>query len=461
VGILVRPLNERAECPFHNKIRRFFFWKSLKVSFNKFLVYNGSKGKKVSKVNMPNKGEINKQRAQCLVEALLRLVDTNLKAVQVTWNFPDTLRVSGANDERGTTSKDLLELVQQLDSNLFSQVEHVRDAIHVLKGFGLLEDLRSANNSPYWKFNLKFNNGSGQNKTLEENLEDLENQLNESTKSDNQVNIKRYRQTGIHFIENLGNGVELEMVLIKGGIFTMGAPETEEGSRDEERPQHEVTLETFFMGKYPITQAQWKAVAALPKVNRNLAENPFPFKDDDQPIENVSWYDAVEFCDRLTKHTTRKYSLPSEAQWEYACRAGTTTPFHFGETITSELANYAEGTYGNAPKGKYRRQMLLGSFDAANDFGLYDMHGNVWEMCLDDWHDNYKEAPTDGSAWLDDIDNDTVSLVGKCSVVRGGSWNENPASCRSACRINNEAVRVYFYKTIGFRVVCGVGRVLQ
>jgi formylglycine-generating enzyme required for sulfatase activity len=442
-------------------MKRGFYIRRTHVKFNSCITVV-----KVLGVNMPNKGEINKQRAQCLVEALLRLVGTNQKAVQVTWNSPDTLRVTGANDGGGTTSKDLLELVQEIDSGLFYQTEHVRGAIHLLKDFGLLEDLRSANNSPYWKFNLKFNNGSGQNKTLEDNLQDLENylnenQLNKTTKPDNQINIERYRQTGIHFIENLGNGVELEMVLIKGGTFTMGAPETEEGSRDEERPQHEVTLETFFMGKYPIKQAQWKAVAALPKVNRNLAENPFPFKDDDQPIENVSWYDAVEFCDRLTKHTTRKYSLPSEAQWEYACRAGTTTPFHFGETITSELANYAEGTYGNAPKGKYRRQMLLGSFDAANDFGLYDMHGNVWEMCLDDWHDNYKEAPTDGSAWLDDIDNDTVSLVGKCSVVRGGSWNENPASCRSACRINNEAVRVYFYKTIGFRVVCGVGRVLQ
>lgn len=415
---------------------------------------------------MPNKGDTNKQRAQCLVEALLRLVDTDQKAIQVTWNSPDTLKVTSTINERGTTSKDLFELVQRINPNLFSQVEHVRGAIHLLKDFGLLEDLRSANNSPYWKFNIKFNNGSGQDKTLEENLQDLENhlnknQLNESTKSDNQVNIKRYRQTGIHFIENLGNGVELEMVLIKGGTFTMGAPETEEGGCDiRERPQHEVTLETFFMGKYPITQAQWKAVAALPKVNQDLKEYS-RLKGDDLPVESVTWYNAVEFCDRLTKHTTRKYSLPSEAQWEYACRAGTTTPFHFGETITSELANYDTRA---TPYDPSERQLIkitpVGSFDAANEFGLYDMHGNVWEWCLDDWHDNYEGAPTDGSAWLDN--NNNTSQEQKNTVLRGGVWFLKDFNCRSTFRMNHvPMMNLYGYANMGFRVVCGVGRVFQ
>ena len=155
-----------------------------------------------------------------------------------------------------------------------------------------------------------------------------------------QTIIQKSRKTGLYFVEDLCNGVEFEMVLIKGGTFTMGAPEDEEDSINDERPQHEVTVPTFFMGKYPITQAQWKAVAKLPQVEKELEENPSDFKGDNRPVEQVSWYDAVEFCARLSNYTGRKYSLPSEAEWEYACRAGTTTPFHFGETITSELANY-------------------------------------------------------------------------------------------------------------------------
>lgn len=146
-------------------------------------------------------------------------------------------------------------------------------------------------------------------------------------------------------------------------------------------------------------------------MNKELDADPSNFKGDKRPVEQVSWYDAVEFCDRLTAHTKRAYSLPSEAEWEYACRAGTRTPFHFGETITTDLANYRgtdneeykwSGSYGPGPKGIYREQITeVGSFGVANAFGLYDMHGNVWEWCLDDWHDNYEGAPTDGSAWLD------------------------------------------------------------
>ena len=120
------------------------------------------------------------------------------------------------------------------------------------------------------------------------------------------------------------------MVAIPGGSFTMGAPKNERYSSDRESPQHQVTVQSFLMGKYPVTQAQWKAVAALPKVNRDLKLEPSKFKGDDLPVEQVSWYDAVEFCDRLSQHTGKQYRLPSEAEWEYACRAGTTTPFHFG-----------------------------------------------------------------------------------------------------------------------------------
>ncbi|NJN13524.1 MAG: formylglycine-generating enzyme family protein [Richelia sp. RM1_1_1] len=273
-----------------------------------------------------------------------------------------------------------------------------------------------------------------------------------------QTIIERYRRTGLHFVESLGSGVELEMVLIKGGTFTMGAPEDEEGSSDDERPQHQVTVPTFFMGKYQVTQAQWKAAANLPQVERELQPEPSNFKGDNRPVEQVSWYDAVEFCARLSNHTGRKYSLPSEAEWEYACRAGTTTPFHFGETITSELANYnANYTYGASPEGEYREETTpVGSFGVANVFGLYDMHGNVWEWCLDDWHDNYEGAPENGSAWFVSEDDNLSQKQGR-AVLRGGSWSNDPQYCRSAFRYYSFA-RVDFNSFLGFRVVCVVGR---
>ena len=175
------------------------------------------------------------------------------------------------------------------------------------------------------------------------------------------------------------------------------------------------------------------------------------------PVERVSWYDAVEFCARLSKATGKEYRLPSEAEWEYACRAGTNTPFHFGETITTDLANYdGEYTYASEPKGKYRgRTTLVGSFPP-NAFGLYDMHGNVWEWCLDDWHHNYEGAPTDGSGWVESInDNDNCY-----QVLRGASWNYSPQACRSAYRTYDNAN--VDYVNIGLRVVCGVApRTLQ
>ena len=161
-----------------------------------------------------------------------------------------------------------------------------------------------------------------------------------------------------------------------------------------------------------------------PKLNRELKADPSRFKGDNRPVEQVTWFDAVEFCQRLSQYTKRNYRLPSEAEWEYACRAGTTTPFHFGETITSELANYnAESTYGDAPKGESRGETTeVGSFGVANGFGLYDMHGNVYEWCADQYHDNYEGAPTDGSAWIEEInDNDNHSRL-----LRGGSWYFNP-----------------------------------
>jgi formylglycine-generating enzyme required for sulfatase activity len=200
------------------------------------------------------------------------------------------------------------------------------------------------------------------------------------------------------------------------------------------------------------------------KVKLDLKLDPSRFKKPykgidrwDRPVEGVTWFEAVEFCERVSKLTGRKYRLPSEAEWEYACRAGTTTPFYFGETITPELVNYnANYTYGDGPKGEYRRQTTpVGQFPA-NAFGLYDMHGNVWEWCADDSHDNYVGAPTDGSAWVDSKkDNSTKSNT----RLRGGSWAFDPNFCRSAIR-NNYVRRDDHSGSTGFRVVCDGGRAL-
>lgn len=254
------------------------------------------------------------------------------------------------------------------------------------------------------------------------------------------------------FTENLGNGVVVEMVAIPGGKFLMGSPESEPERTGDESPQHTVTVQPFFMGKFPVTQSQWKAVASLPKFNIDLDPDPSNFKGANRPVEMVSWDDAIEFCARLSKKTEKTYRLPSEAECEYACRGETTTPFYFGETITTDLANYnGNYTYGSAPKGEYRKQTTeVGTFPA-NFFGLFDMHGNIWEWCQDEWHKNYNGAPKDGSAWL--VDNDNQNRL-----LRGGSWGNDPRSCRSACRIFYARVNRDFI--VGFRVVLVRGSTL-
>ncbi|MEG4574590.1 formylglycine-generating enzyme family protein [Microcoleus sp. N3A4] len=225
------------------------------------------------------------------------------------------------------------------------------------------------------------------------------------------------------FPEDLGNGIVLEMVYIPGGTFMMGSPAKENIRRDSESPQHLVTVPAFFAGKYPITQAQWQAF---------MGNNPSGFKGEKRPVENVWWHKAVKFCGKLSQKTGKKYRLLSEAEWEYACRARTTTPFHFGETITPELANYnGNYPYANAPTGLYRQQTTdVGSFPP-NAFGLCDMHGNVWEWCSDRWNSNYQGAPTDGSSWETGPDD--------WPVQRGGSWSNNAVGCRSANRSRNSA----------------------
>lgn len=271
------------------------------------------------------------------------------------------------------------------------------------------------------------------------------------------------------FVEDLPGGLALQMMQIPAGTFLMGSPEDELERTPAEGPQHEVSVPAFFMGKYPVTQEQWQFVVTLPLIRRVLKPNPSHFKGNYlYPVESISWFEAVEFCDRLSAHTGRPYRLPSEAEWEYACRAGTTTPFHLGETITTDLANYngtdgrngkPSGSYGSGPKGSYRQTTTpVNEFGIANSFGLCDMHGNVREWCQDDWHDSYKGAPIDGSVWTNTSDElrsyKDVSQRRSLRVIRGGSWRHNPGSCRSAYRDGDVADGSF--NSFGLRVVCSM-----
>jgi formylglycine-generating enzyme required for sulfatase activity len=267
-----------------------------------------------------------------------------------------------------------------------------------------------------------------------------------------------------YFEEDFGNGVTLEMVKIPGGEFKMGTSESditlwnlqEEIGRMypdsncgdvgsfpcksevlswpvRETPQHVVKIRPFFIGKFEITQKQWNEIALLDSINYPLRPNIAVFKGDNLPVEMISFRAAMEFCERLSKKTGKHYRLPTEAEWEYACRAGTESLFPFGENIQVSVANYyGEQPFGSAPRGISREKTtVVGSLKYANKFGLYDMTGNVWEWCLDRWHDNYKGAPTDGSAWLKDSKSEY-------RVVRGGSWFWYASGCRSAWRGQRE-----------------------
>ena len=276
--------------------------------------------------------------------------------------------------------------------------------------------------------------------------------------------------------EDLGGRLALTLIEIPAGSFLMGSPPEEPGRSDDEGPQHEVKLASFFMSHTPITQAQWREVAgwqSLPAERWGQDLNPDPShfynregqaegevrlfeaeaNTDNRPVENVSWLDAMEFCNRLSQRTGRTYTLPSEAQWEYACRAGTTTPFHFGDMISPELANYhGNYAYADGPKGIYREQTTPVRMFPANAWGLHDMHGNVWEWCLDEWHESYEGAPTDGRAWGDAAEGEKSKELVKTKLLRGGSWNDGPWDCRSAYRYHSRPDDADFF--VGFRVVC-------
>jgi formylglycine-generating enzyme required for sulfatase activity len=229
-----------------------------------------------------------------------------------------------------------------------------------------------------------------------------------------------------HNVVDLGNGVTLETVNLPGGEFTMGGEKY-----NWEKPLHRVRVSPFAIGKYPVTQAQWKAV---------MGKNPSSFKGDDLPVENVSWEDANEFIKRLNQKTGLQFRLPTEAEWEYAARAGSTTEYCFGDD-EKQLGDYAWFSQNSGstthPVGRKK----------PNDFGLFDMHGNVWEWCSDWFSDSYYEECKKQGTVVDP----SGPRAGSGRVIRGGGWTYDAVYCRSANR-NGDAPGIRI-GVLGFRLV--------
>lgn len=284
-------------------------------------------------------------------------------------------------------------------------------------------------------------------------------------------------ETARYFQAELPGGMTLDLVQIPGGGFMMGTLETDaavmkqgpsravekEKKKDLgydivesyirrfnwESPRHMVTVPGFYMSKFEITQAQWRAVASLPRVNTDLLSDPSSFKGSNLPVETITWEEANEFCERLTRATGRRFRLPTEAEWEYAARAGTNTPFNFGDSIKTEWANYqGKFPYNNSPKGEFREATVpVGTLGPPNAFGLYDMHGNVWEWCSDVFNENYEGAPADGKSW-------ETGKIPYLKIIRGGGWDSFGGECRSNAR--NRMTATIRLNSIGLRVVVDV-----
>jgi formylglycine-generating enzyme required for sulfatase activity len=272
--------------------------------------------------------------------------------------------------------------------------------------------------------------------------------------------VSRETKTGSYFIEPLGSGVKpLELVAISGGEFMMGSDE-----RDREQPKHKVTLQPFFISRYPITESQWQVVSEYPSINRDINVRPNSSRDGRKnfPIEWISWDEAQEFCNRLSARSGRNYFLPSESQWEYACRAGSTTSYHYSQRPIPHLFNCRSGcvTSDGISCLPLKSTSEVGLFPP-NNWGLHDMHGNVWEWCEDDWHKDYEQAPNDGTAWVEEDREDK-------RVIRGGAWNQEDERCSSSYRayyslsdhvlsLTRKADRGPRMETgtvIGFRICC-------
>ncbi len=241
----------------------------------------------------------------------------------------------------------------------------------------------------------------------------------------------------------LNKALPLRMVQIPAGEFLMGSPPTEPSRQDQEGPQRSIQVPSFYIGAYAITQQQYEAV---------MGNNPSYFADDqvedgtNLPVEQITWQEADLFCQQLSELTKRTYRLPTEAEWEYACRAGTTTPFCFGDTLTTEIANFfADFSFTENFEENYRNIPVAADSFWPNAFGLYNMHGNVHEWCSDDYHDSYNGAPSDANQWVSNKANAS-------KVMRGGSWFNDTPVCRSAARDKN--TQEGRSNSFGFRVVC-------
>ena len=258
----------------------------------------------------------------------------------------------------------------------------------------------------------------------------------------------RWRGRARQFTERLGQRATLQMVQIPAGTFEMGAPENEPGGNASERPQHHVAVPRFYLGKHAVTIEQWRAVMrALPE-GMKIAERTFKMSGR-QPVVRVSFDEAEAFCARLSRRSGRGYRLPTEAEWEYACRAGTSAAFAFGPTISRKVVNYdGETIRRDRPDGKHATTRPVGSLGVANGFGLFDMHGNVWEWCEDYWFNNYRDAPADGSAGK--------SGESRNRVLRGGSWYSTAEFCRAAVRRPGGEAGTRS-RQIGFRVAMTEG----
>ena len=252
-------------------------------------------------------------------------------------------------------------------------------------------------------------------------------QKKNNEQTENQEIPKQNKTNENTIIETLDNGIEIEMVKIEGGSFEMGSPLDEKGRSGNEE-LHIVTVSPFYMGKYEVTQAQWKEIASQPIIKTSLLAHPSAFQKDNLPVDSVSWEEAIEFCARLSKLTGKTYRLPTEAEWEYAARAGSK------EAYSGNLEDL--GWYDKNSKEKTH---IIGQ-KLPNAWGLYDMNGNLWEWCSDLYGDYQLGAAT----------NPTGISSGTGRVRRGGSWFSSAADCRSAKR--NTSQPDYHGNILGFRL---------
>lgn len=260
--------------------------------------------------------------------------------------------------------------------------------------------------------------------------------------------------------EKISSSAGLKLIPVKAGTFQMGSPKSEKGRSRDESPRQVILSKDFHIAETEITQKQWHLVMGTSfkdLINKqrgpvgrgaNLSSTPSAIGDD-EPMIFVNWLDCQEFCSELTKKDLAakiipkgsQYSLPTEAQWEYACRAGTTTPFSSGDIFTSELANfYGKISYGTETLGIYREKTTPVKTFPSNPWGLYDMHGNVYEWCLD-W---YHEKPSE-------LKDPNGPSKGDGRIIRGGAWDRKATSLRSAYRYSRDPNRRAH--NIGFRVV--------